>query len=78
MIPSCESVSDLPFSASASTGLSELFYSKLFHVAQARKWIDMWHGHMGDDATPANLVVLLDSYGFAKDVADKIRRKYHM
>ena len=38
----------------------------------------MWHGHMGDDATPTNLVVLLDSYGYAKDVADKIRREYLM
>ena len=38
----------------------------------------MWHGHMGDDATPANLVVLLDSYGFAKDVADEIRQEYNM
>ena len=35
----------------------------------------MWHGHVGDDATPANLVVLLESYGFAKDVRVRLALK---
>ena len=38
----------------------------------------MWHGYMGDNATPATMIALLDSYGFAKDVADKIRREYSL
>ena len=45
---------------------------------QARRWINMWHAYMGDDATPAAMISLLNSYGFAKDVADKIRREYRL
>ena len=45
---------------------------------QARQWINMWHARMGDGATPMAMIALLDSYGFAKDVADKIRREYSL
>ena len=37
-------------------------------VLQARQWVQMWHSHLGEAATPAAIIEALEECGGGKDV----------
>ena len=48
--------------------------SKHFAVLQARQWVQMWHSHLGEAATPAAIIEALQECGGGKDVILSVKK----
>ena len=40
---------------------------------QARQWVQMWHSHLGDLATPAAIIEALEKCGGGEDIISNIK-----
>ena len=54
--------------ASASKNLD------IFGILQARQWVQMWHSHLGEEATPAAIIEALQECGGGKDVVLSVKK----
>ena len=43
-------------------------------VLQARQWVQMWHSHLGEGATPAAIIEALQECGGGKDVILSVKK----
>ena len=39
-----------------------------FIATQARQWVEMWKGHLGEDATLGSIIATLDERNDSKDI----------
>ena len=46
----------------------------IFGVLQARQWVQMWHSHLGEEATPAAIIEALEECGGGKDVILSVKK----
>ena len=43
-------------------------------LLQARQWVQMWHSHGGDSATPAAIIEALDECGGGEEIISNIKK----